>query len=95
MLLLPGLGDFFGFGDGEECALDLSRIHLLAAFFFVIDLRAKETCDDCAEASAVASQMRKRTTATERNRARDAINAYRIVKKLKGYELKADSRSAS
>jgi hypothetical protein len=31
-------------------------------------------------ASAVASQMRKRTTATERNRARDAING--IVKKV-------------
>ena len=35
-------------------------------------------------ASAVASEMRKRTTATERNRARDAINAYSIdlLKKL-------------
>jgi hypothetical protein len=31
-------------------------------------------------ASAVATQMRKRTTATERNRARDAING--IVKKV-------------
>ena len=35
-------------------------------------------------ASAVASQMRKRTTATDRNRARDAINAYssNLLKKL-------------
>jgi hypothetical protein len=33
------------------------------------------------ETSAVVSQMRKRTTATERNRARDAIN--QIVKKVK------------
>ena len=35
-------------------------------------------------ASVVASQMRKRTTATERNRACDAINAYSIdlLKKL-------------
>jgi len=35
-------------------------------------------------ASAVASQMRKRTTATERNRARGAINAYSsdLLKKL-------------
>ena len=35
-------------------------------------------------ASAVASQMRKRSTATERNRARDAINAYSsdLLKKL-------------
>ena len=40
-------------------------------------------------ASAVASQMRKRTTATERNRACDAINAYRsdLLKKLKGLRL--------
>jgi hypothetical protein len=40
-------------------------------------------------ASAVASEMRKRTTATERNRARDAINSERFrestesLKKLK------------
>ena len=35
-------------------------------------------------ASAVATQMRKRNTATERNRARDAINAYSsdLLKKL-------------
>ena len=35
-------------------------------------------------ASAVASQMRKRTTATERNRGRGAINAYssNLLKKL-------------
>ena len=35
-------------------------------------------------ASAVATQMRKRNTATERNRARDAINAYTsdLLKKL-------------
>ena len=35
-------------------------------------------------ASAVASQMRKRTTATERNRVRGAINAYSsdLLKKL-------------
>jgi hypothetical protein len=46
------------------------------------------------EASAVASQMRKRTTATERIRARDAINpeCFRVngivEKKLKGYKVK-------
>ena len=40
-------------------------------------------------ASAVASQMRKRTTATERNRARDAINAYSsdLLKKLKKLQM--------
>jgi hypothetical protein len=40
------------------------------------------------ETSAVVSQMRKRTTATERNRARDAINAKcsDLLKKLQSYE---------
>jgi len=79
-----GLGDFFGFGDGEECfsvRSDSSR-------------RLSSWSSTCAqrrlpmitpETSPVVSQMRKRTTATERNRARDAIN--QIVKKVE--ELKA------
>jgi hypothetical protein len=42
-------------------------------------------------ASAVASQMRKRTTATERNRAREAINAYSddLLKIYKGVTISA------
>jgi hypothetical protein len=78
-----GLGDFFCFGDGEECfsvRSDSSR-------------RLSSWSPTCAqrrlpmitpETSPVVSQMRKRTTATERNRARDAIN--QIVKKVE--ELK-------
>ena len=55
----------------------------IAPFFF-IDLRAKETRDQCAKCERSWSQMRKRTTATERNRARDTINAYSsdLLKKL-------------
>ena len=70
-----GLGVFFGFGE------DAVRDSLVS------DLSPRSCCSSvtCAQrrpvmiaptASAVASQMRKRTTATERNRARGTINAY-------------------
>ena len=78
-----GLGVFFGFGE------DAARDSLVS------DLSPRFCCSSvtCARrrpvmiaptASAVASQMRKRTTATERNRARAAINAYNsdLLKKL-------------
>ena len=78
-----GLGVFFGFG--ENAARDS----------LVSDLSPRFCCSSvtCARrrpvmiaptASAVASQMRKRTTATERNRARGAINSYSsdLLKKL-------------
>ena len=78
-----GLGVFFGFGE------DAARDSLMS------DLSPRFCCSSvtCARrrpvmiaptASAVASQMRKRTTATERNRARGAINAYSsdLLKKL-------------
>src|SRR5207249_7859068 len=78
-----GLGVFFGFGE------DAARDSLVS------DLSPRFCCSSvtCARrrpvmiaptASAVASQMRKRTTATERNRARGAINAYssNLLKKL-------------
>jgi hypothetical protein len=70
-----GLGDFFGFGDGVGCVSirsDSSR-----RLFSSSPTRLPTIAP---EASAVVSQMRKRTTATERNRARDAIN--QIVKKV-------------
>ena len=83
-----GLGDFFGFGDGEECVSvrsDWSRWFLSSS----------STCAQkrlpmiAPETSAVVSQMRKRTTATERNRAGSAING--IVKKnLKSYKSYKD-----
>jgi hypothetical protein len=78
-----GLGVFFGFGE------DAGRDSLVS------DLSPRFCCSSvtCARrrpvmiaprASAVASQMRKRTTATERNRARGAINVYSsdLLKKL-------------
>jgi hypothetical protein len=52
---------------------------LVSAFFFGIDLRVEETSRITPETNAVVSQRRKGTTATERNRAREAING--IVKK--------------
>ncbi len=78
-----GLGVFFGFGE------DAARDSLVS------DLSPRFCCSSvtCARrrpvmiaptASGVASQMRKRTTAAERNRARDAINSYSsdLLKKL-------------
>ena len=76
-----GVGDFFGFGDGEECASICSDSSCLGGRFF-----SSSTCAETRlpritpETNAVVSQTRKGTTATERNRARDAIN--QIVKKV-------------
>jgi hypothetical protein len=69
-----GVGDFFGFGVDAECASvssDWSRR------FPSLTWPQRRPATNALNASAVASQMRNRTTATERNRARDAINAYR------------------
>lgn len=85
-----GLGDFFGFGDDVEClsvCSDLSR-----RLFSSSPVWARRRVPTITpETSAVVSQMQKRTTATERNRARDAIN--QIVKKVKRVtRLKRQSR---
>ena len=77
------LGVFFGLG--EDAARDSLVSDLSPGF-----CRSSVTCARrrpvmiAPTASAVASQMRKRTTATERNRARGAINAYSsdLLKKL-------------
>ena len=77
-----GVGDFFGFGDSEECAPICSDSSCLGGRSF-----SSSTCAESRlpritpETNAVVSQRRKGTTATERNRARDAIN--QIVKKVK------------
>jgi len=68
-----GVGDFFGFGVDAECvsvSSDWSRR------FPSLTWAQRRPATNAPNASAVASQMRNRTTATERNRARDAINAY-------------------
>jgi hypothetical protein len=70
-----GLGDFFGFGDDAGCVSIRSDSSALGGLFSSSPTCARRRLPTIApEASAVVSQMRKRTTATERNRARDAIN---------------------
>jgi hypothetical protein len=77
-----GLGDFFGFGDGEECASMCSDSSALGGLFSSPSTCAQRRLPRITpETNAVVSQTRKGTTATERNRARDAIN--QIVKKVK------------
>jgi hypothetical protein len=76
-----GLGDFFGFGDGEECASLCSNSSALGGLFSSPSTCAQRKLPRITpETNAVVSQRRKGTTATERNRARDAIN--QIVKKV-------------
>jgi len=71
-----GLGDFFGLADDEAATCSDSSLRLS---FSSPTCARRRLPTITPEASAVASQMRKRTTATERNRARDVIN--QIVKK--------------
>ena len=56
---------------------------MIATFFFV-DLRAKETRDQCAKCERSCNPNAKAQHATERNRPRDAINVYSsdLLKKL-------------
>jgi hypothetical protein len=83
--LAPGFGDFFGVGVGEarvscwlfpDSSLDFSSSLLTCP--------RRRLPAIALSATAVVSQRRKRTTAAERNRARDAINRLlrRIVKKV-------------
>jgi hypothetical protein len=74
-----GLGDFFGFGDGEECA-SLCSDSSCRLFSSASTCAQRSLPRITPETNAVVSQRRKGTTATERNRAREAIN--QIVKKV-------------
>jgi hypothetical protein len=74
-----GVGDFFGLGNEAVISFDSDSSRRLFCSSLTCARRRPVTI--APRASAVASQMRKRTTATERNRAREAING--IVKKLK------------
>jgi len=73
-----GVGDFFGLGDEALVSLDFDSLRRLFCSSLTCARRMPVTI--APPASAVASQMRKRTTATEPNRARDTING--IVKKV-------------
>jgi hypothetical protein len=75
-VFVTGLGDFFGFGDGESAICSDASRRLFSSSPTCAWRRLPTIAP---ETSTAASQMRKRTTATERNRARDAING--IVKK--------------
>jgi len=77
-----GVGDFFGLGDEALVSLDFDSSRRL--FCSSLTCAQRRPVMIAPTANAVASQMRKRTTATERNRARDAINAYSgdLLKKL-------------
>src|SRR5262249_28480511 len=70
---VTGLGDFLGFGDGDAC-VSICSDSARRLFSSSATCARSRLPTIAPEASAVASQMRKRTTATERNRARDAIN---------------------
>ena len=76
-----GVGDFFGFGvDASRVSVSSDR----SLRFSSLTCAQRRPAINAPNASAVASQMRKRTTATERNRAWNAINAYSndLLKKL-------------
>jgi len=73
-----GVGDFFGLGDEALVSLDSDSSWRL--FCSSLTCARRMPVMIAPTASAVASQMRKRTTATERNRAREVING--IVKKV-------------
>jgi hypothetical protein len=68
-----GLGDFFGFASAEAVVSGDSSLRFFSSSATCARRRVPTIAP---KASAVASQMRKRTTATDRNRARDAINGY-------------------
>src|SRR5262249_9904133 len=77
-----GLGDFLGFGDdgvGESLCFSLRRLCCES-----LTCARRRPVMIAPRASAAVSQMRKRTTATERNRVRDGINAYNsdLLKKV-------------
>jgi hypothetical protein len=72
------VGDFLGLGD--EALVSVDSDSSLRLFCSSLTSALGRPVMIAPRKSAVASQMRKRTTATERNRARDAING--IVKKV-------------
>ena len=69
-LFAPGLGDFFGLGEGVAC-VSLRVVSSREPFCSSLTCAQRKPATIAPTASA--AQMRKRTTATESNRARDAI----------------------
>jgi hypothetical protein len=82
LVLATVFGDFFGVGDEEarvSCWLFPDSSPDFSSSLLTCPRRRVPAI--APSATAVASQRRKRTTAADRNRARDAING--IVKKVK------------
>jgi len=82
LALATGFGDFVGVGDEDSrvsCRLFPDSSPGVSSSLLTCPRRRLPAI--APSATAVASQRRKRDTATERNRARDAING--IVKKVK------------
>jgi hypothetical protein len=82
LALATGFGDFFGLGDEEalvSCWLFPDSSPGVSSSLLTCPRTRLPAI--APSATAVASQRRNRDTATERNRARDAING--IVKKVK------------
>src|SRR5207248_1161861 len=72
-----GVGDFLGLGD-DAAGDSLRSLSLRRLCCSSLTCARRRPVMIAPRTSAVASQMRKRTTATERNRARDAINPERF-----------------
>ena len=69
-----GVGDFFGFGEEAECVSVVSESWSRLFCCSSVTCARRKPVAIAPTASAVATQMRKRATAMERNRAVDAIN---------------------
>jgi hypothetical protein len=83
-LFAPGLGDFFGLGEGVACvSLRVASSRELLCSSLTCAQRRPATIAP----TASAAQMRKRTTATETNRARDAIKRRKFEARIKSEQL--------
>jgi len=73
-----GLGDFLGFGTAKHAS---GFARFAPAFFFVTDLCVEEIANDAATGERSCEPNAEAHHATDRNRARDAING--SLKKVK------------
>ena len=85
-----GAGEFFGLGDEALVSIDSDSSRRL--FCSSLSCALRRPVMIAPTASAVASEMRKRTTATERNRARDAINSDRFRESMESLKKLEEGR---
>ena len=89
-LFAPGLGDFFGLGVG------VARVSLRVVSsgeFLCSSLTCAQRRPAAIAPTASAAQMRKRTTATESNRARDAIKRRKSEARNKSERLNLERKT--